>query len=85
MSYVLVTVNLRGTTSDQRIDFSGEMKARGWTKLGATTTWVALFMEGSLNDARLATKQEVGVAAAAAGISKWDAVCMASPESHVAF
>ncbi|MEI7511927.1 MAG: hypothetical protein WCK01_00495 [Candidatus Uhrbacteria bacterium] len=76
--HVLLTLDLNYLKdSTKRTKFYEELANRQWKKFrNETTTWRASFKPGATADGCIrATKTDVADAAAAAGITRWDAVC----------
>ena len=84
---VLLTVDLHNADSSKRDAFDEAMGKKKWKKLkDVTTTYKASFEEGvSAGVAIETTKKDVKNAAKEAGISEYDAACLASDQDVTAF
>lgn len=73
--YIMLTVDLNNrVTEEAREKFNEVLKENQWVKLKLTTTWWARFTEGVTGaSALVVTKQDVKNAAAAAGVTNYEA------------
>ena len=80
---VLLTVDLNRNVSEaSRKVFNEKLAELKWNRLSLTTSWTARFVEGATIEAALSTaKGDVAQAAAAAGVSNYEAAAQAGHQS----
>jgi len=84
---VMTTVYLRSAAGQQLDRFEQEMRARGWSRFAQLrfTFWQHFPEQEPSVEVVAATISQVENAANEAGVSDWNAVCLQSRESPMAF